>query len=135
MKIGEKIKKIRDLKGMKQEEMASLLNLSTQAYSKIERNETKMDDERLEQIAGILGVTPEEIKNFNEKNIFVNNLNGYENSNQSTGPGHTVINHFYGNESHSILQKTIEQQTELIAVLKTEINFLRKQVENLTKSK
>jgi transcriptional regulator with XRE-family HTH domain len=85
MKLGYKIKKIRDIKGLKQDEMASLLNISTQAYSKIERNETKMDDERLNQIAKIFGLSPDEIKNFDEKNLFINNNNEYENSNQSTG--------------------------------------------------
>jgi transcriptional regulator with XRE-family HTH domain len=133
MKLGYKIKKIRDIKGLKQDEMASLLNISTQAYSKIERNETKMDDERLNQIAKIFGLSPDEIKNFDEKNLFINNNNEYENSNQSTGQ--TIINHFYGNESQAILQKTIEQQMDLINTLKNEINFLRKQVENLSKQK
>jgi cell division protein FtsB len=55
---------------------------------------------------------------------------GHDNKNQT---GHTVINHFYGDESLSILQNTIEQQTELINALREEIDFLRKQIENLTK--
>jgi len=129
MKVGDKIKKIRDLKGLKQDEMASLLNISTQAYSKIERNETKLDDERLEQIAKILELSPDFIKNFDENSLFINSMNEYQHSNQSSGQ--TVINHFYGNESNAVLQKTIEQQTELIAALKQEVDFLRKQLEKL----
>lgn len=129
MKIGDKLKKIRLLRGLKQEEMANILHVSTQAYSKLERNETKMDDQRLEQIALFLNTSPEAIKDFDESNLFVNNVSGgHDNKNQS---GHTVINHFYGDESLSILQKTVEQQTELIAALKEEIEFLRKQVDHL----
>jgi transcriptional regulator with XRE-family HTH domain len=132
MKIGDKLKKIRLLRGLKQEEMANILHVSTQAYSKLERNETKMDDQRLQQIALFLNTSPEAIKDFDESNLFVNNVSGgHDNKNQS---GHTVINHFYGDESLSILQKTVEQQTEMIAALKEEIEFLRKQVEILTKS-
>ena len=132
MKIGDKLKKIRLLRGLKQEEMANILHVSTQAYSKLERNETKMDDQRLEQIALFLNTSPEAIKDFDESNLFVNNVSGgHDNKNQS---GHTVINHFYGDESLSVLQKTVEQQTELIAALKEEIEFLRNQVEILTKS-
>jgi len=129
MKIGDKLKKIRLLKGLKQEEMANILHVSTQAYSKLERNETKMDDQRLQQIALFLNTSPEAIKDFDESNLFVNNVSGgHDNKNQS---GHTVINHFYGDESLSILQKTVEQQTEMIAALKEEIEFLRKQLEHL----
>jgi transcriptional regulator with XRE-family HTH domain len=129
MKIGDKLKKIRLLRGLKQEEMANILHVSTQAYSKLERNETKMDDQRLEQIALFLNTSPEAIKDFDESNLFVNNVSGgHDNKNQS---GHTVINHFYGDESLSVLQKTVEQQTELIAALKEEIEFLRKQVDHL----
>jgi transcriptional regulator with XRE-family HTH domain len=129
MKIGDKLKKIRLLRGLKQEEMANILHVSTQAYSKLERNETKMDDQRLQQIALFLNTSPEAIKDFDESNLFVNNVSGgHDNKNQS---GHTVINHFYGDESLSILQKTVEQQTEMIAALKEEIEFLRKQLEHL----
>jgi transcriptional regulator with XRE-family HTH domain len=129
MKIGDNLKKIRLLRGLKQEEMANILHVSTQAYSKLERNETKMDDQRLKQIALFLNTSPEAIKDFDESNLFVNNVSGgHDNKNQS---GHTVINHFYGDESLSILQKTIDQQTEMIAALKEEIEFLRKQLEHL----
>jgi uncharacterized small protein (DUF1192 family) len=88
-----------------------------------------MDDQRLQQIALFLNTSPEAIKDFDESNLFVNNVSGgHDNKNQS---GHTVINHFYGDESLSILQKTVEQQTEMIAALKEEIEFLRKQLEHL----
>ena len=43
MKIGDKLKRIRDIKGLKQEEVAALLKITPQAYSKVERNETKLD--------------------------------------------------------------------------------------------
>ncbi|MBK8443294.1 MAG: helix-turn-helix transcriptional regulator [Sphingobacteriales bacterium] len=70
--VGEKIKKIRELKGLTQEYIAEKLNVSPQAYGKIERNETRLDVERLQQIAKILEVSTEFISNFDERQIFIN---------------------------------------------------------------
>jgi transcriptional regulator with XRE-family HTH domain len=129
MNLGEKIKKIRDLKGIKQEELARCLNITPQAYSKIERNETKLDMERLEQIAKILEVSVEDIKQFDERNVFVNSLRECENSSQSTG--NTVNNYYYGHEAVPKLEVTIQTLEKIIDQQKSEIDFLRKQIEKL----
>ncbi|UKJ06240.1 helix-turn-helix domain-containing protein [Solitalea lacus] len=67
--IGRKISRIRELRGMKQEAMAAELGVSQQAFSKIEQSET-IENDILEKVAKILGVTPEGIKNFSEEAIF-----------------------------------------------------------------
>lgn len=80
--IGKKIERIRILKGIKQEVLASELGLSQSAVSRLEQSES-VDREKLVRIADILGVTPEMIENFNEEtavNIFANNYNGSDNS-------------------------------------------------------
>ena len=69
MKIGDKLKRIRDIKGLKQEEVAALLKITPQAYSKVERNETKLDTDRLEELAKIFKMSVEEIQQFDEKNL------------------------------------------------------------------
>ena len=64
MHIGRKITKLRELKGIKQEDLARLLNVTQQAISKIE-SKSEIDDEVLKQIADKLGFTVEGIKEFN----------------------------------------------------------------------
>src|SRR4051794_19688219 len=67
--IGRKISRIRELRGMKQDSLAFELGVSQQTISKIEQSE-KIDDELLEQIAKILDVPVEGIKNFSEEAVF-----------------------------------------------------------------
>ena len=66
MHLGRKISRIRELKGMKQETLASVMGVSQQAISKLEQSE-HVDDDRLEEVSKALGVSAEAIKNFNEE--------------------------------------------------------------------
>ncbi|GAB3553978.1 helix-turn-helix domain-containing protein [Spirosoma fluminis] len=56
--IAEKIRLQRLQKGLSQENMADLLNLSTTAYGDIERGKTDLTLSRLTQIASALQVSP-----------------------------------------------------------------------------
>jgi transcriptional regulator with XRE-family HTH domain len=79
--IGRKISRIRELRGLKQETLAEELGISQQAVSKIEQSET-IEDDKLEQIAKVLGVTKEGIENFSEEavfNIIGNTVNNHDN--------------------------------------------------------
>jgi DNA-binding XRE family transcriptional regulator len=69
MKIGKNIRKIRDMKGFSQDYMAMELGISPQAYSKIERERTKLDLHRLNLIAKLLDVEPKDIMDFDEDDI------------------------------------------------------------------
>jgi transcriptional regulator with XRE-family HTH domain len=76
--IGHKISRIRELRGLKQEALAFELKVSQQTVSKIEQSET-VEEQLLDQIAQILGVTAEGIKNFSEEavvNYFNNTFHG-----------------------------------------------------------
>jgi transcriptional regulator with XRE-family HTH domain len=77
MKIGEKIRKIREIKGFSQEYLATLMDISPQAYGKIEREETKLDFGRLETIAKLMKVDPLDIVNFDENHVFNNTFNNH----------------------------------------------------------
>lgn len=123
MKIGEKVRKIRLLRDFKQETLAEKLGITTQAYSKLERDDTKMDTNRLMQIAEILGVSVEDIEKFDDKNLFI--LNESEN-----GQGSYFIVNNYG-ESENLLklfEQMTAQQKEIIAQQREEIIFLREQL-------
>lgn len=63
--VGRKISYIRELRGMKQEALASALGLTQQNISYLESCET-IEEEKLQQIAEALGVTVDAIRNFSE---------------------------------------------------------------------
>jgi transcriptional regulator with XRE-family HTH domain len=55
-KIGERIRKLRSIRGVTQENVAEELGINTSSYSKIERGETDANTSRLLQIAKVLEV-------------------------------------------------------------------------------
>lgn len=61
IEIGKKIKTLRLQKGMTQEELATKLNMSSQAISKWENNVTMPDIQMLPDLSVILGVTIDEL--------------------------------------------------------------------------
>ena len=67
--IGRKISRIRELRGMKQEALATALGISQQSISNIENSET-VEDNILDKIAEVLGVTAEAIRKFSEEAVF-----------------------------------------------------------------
>ncbi|MFK5970559.1 MAG: helix-turn-helix transcriptional regulator [Candidatus Marithrix sp.] len=111
MKINEKIKFIRELKGWSQEEMAEKLHMSMGAYSNIERGETNIQFSRLEQISKILGMKISELTDLENKNVQI-----VYGNNQSQ---------FTFNVSDGQLQQTIAQQQKEISYLKQEIAYLK----------
>lgn len=74
MKVGEKIKKLREFRNFTQEYMAGKLEMTQAGYSRIERNEIDIPFSRLEQISKVLNVSLVEIIGFDEKNIFNSNF-------------------------------------------------------------
>eukprot|EP01037_Dinobryon_pediforme_P018685 gene18685-18984_t len=58
--IGRKISRIRELRGIKQETLASELGVSQQTVSRMEQAET-IEDEVLKKVAEVLGVSPEDV--------------------------------------------------------------------------
>jgi len=93
MKTGEKIKKIRKLKGFSQNGIAELLCISQRAYSDIENNKTKIDLERLKNLGKIFNMDPSDILNFDEHQVLnpifpfqkddMSKLSDFENERQS----------------------------------------------------
>ena len=81
MHIGRKISRIRELKGMKQEALASAMGVSQQAISKLEQSE-HVDDDRLEEVGKALGVSADAIKNFDEEKAINIISNSFENCDQ-----------------------------------------------------
>lgn len=74
MEIGTKIRKVRELKGLSQENVAEELGMSITGYGKIERNEVSVNVDRLMEISKVFGVEIEQIIGFDD-NIAFNNFN------------------------------------------------------------
>lgn len=76
--IGNNIKNIRELKNLTQEFVAEKLDISQSAYSRLEKGEIKISKEKLVQIAKVLEVKPEDIKEFDSQKYFnsVGNIDG-----------------------------------------------------------
>lgn len=68
LSLGKKVERIRKYRGIKQEYVAQKLNLSQQQYSKIEQQE-EIEEELLAQIAEILGVTTDAIRDFDDDKV------------------------------------------------------------------
>lgn len=111
MEIGNKIKKLRELRNFTQEYMAKNLDLSISGYGKIERDETEVSYQKLEKIAEVLGMKVEDIINFNEQIVF----NVMHNQ---TGNGY-VIHNGISEQERKLYEQIIAQQKE-------EIEYLRK---------
>ncbi|WP_417363180.1 helix-turn-helix domain-containing protein [Galbibacter sp.] len=105
--IGRKISRIRELRGMKQEALAMELGISQQSVSLIEQSET-IEDEKLEKVAKVLGVTAETIKNFSEESMIYNIQNNYDGSNK--GANSISISNF--NCTFNPLDKLVEAYEE-----------------------
>jgi transcriptional regulator with XRE-family HTH domain len=79
MKIGDNIREIREKeKGLKKEDVAKALGITTKAYSNIENNVSDITLKRLLEISEILECTPEYILNYQEKATYTNHFNNYE---------------------------------------------------------
>ena len=72
MKIGLKLKRIREKNNYKREYVAELLGVSAKTYSRLETDEVSPTLERLSEIAHCLNVTVSEILELDTSNVFNN---------------------------------------------------------------
>jgi len=117
LKIGHKIKKLRELKNLTQEHMANSIGITQGAYSRMELGESEITYSKLEKISEELGMKPEEIIAFNESVVF--NV-----MNNQTGNG-LIIN----NGQLLEMEKNLFEQQ--IILLKEENKHLKKVIEGL----
>ncbi len=94
--------------------MAHKLNISQRAYSKLEREEIKLDWKKISEIAQVLEIDPIDLVSFDDSLIF----------NNCTQSG--KFKNFYNNFPEE-LKKLYESRIE---ELKNEIQFLRKMLDD-----
>jgi len=117
--IGRKIGRIRELRGLKQDALAFELKVSQQTVSKIEQSET-VDEEMLEQIAKILGVSTEGIKNFSEEAVF-NYVNNFSDNSINQGPigSHNICNFNPLDKIVELYERLLQSEREKADLLRT----------------
>lgn len=120
---GDKIKRIREIKGLTQEDVAKKLNLTHQAYSRMERGETNISAERIVKIAEVLDVSVDDIFKLDDKKIIINSNTNHGETKDNAIQFHLTINE--SDKAIEILEKMIKSQQE-------EIIHLRKQVDRLS---
>ena len=115
--IGRKISKLRELKGIKQEALAAELGISQQAVSKIEQS-AEIEDEALDKIAKVLGLTPEAIKAFSEDAVFHIIANSFTDNSQNNNNYLCTINP---------LEKIVELYERLLTSEREKVELLKNQ--------
>ena len=78
--IGNKIRKVREWKNYTQEHVAHALGVSSTAYGKMERDETNVSIERLQEIAKVLEIDYKLILDLDDKVIFNISQTDFKNS-------------------------------------------------------
>ncbi|WP_286862263.1 MULTISPECIES: helix-turn-helix domain-containing protein [Sphingobacterium] len=112
--IGPKIRKLRQIKGLSQKMFASELSVSQQAVSKLENSDT-INEETLQKISDVLGVSIETIANFDEDAAFTNIIEKNEVINQRCD----IVNNFDSTEKITALyERLLESEKEKNAILK-----------------
>jgi transcriptional regulator with XRE-family HTH domain len=114
--LGERIRKLRVIRNLSQENMANELNLSTAAYSNIERDVTDLTVSRLVHIAKVLDINP--IQFFDDVNYQVAEIISKN------------------NESNSDIKKVLDELSQLklnMQKMESELQELKKKQSKLRK--
>ena len=125
MSVNEKIRKIREAKDWSQEQMAEKLNMSLNGYAKIERGETKLYLDKLEQIAKVFDIDVVELMQSDGKNICFQIESPLGSVYQGGGETQMLIEIerlklelSHAREKEGLLNKLLEQKDTEIKILK-----------------
>jgi transcriptional regulator with XRE-family HTH domain len=122
--LGNNIRRIRELKGIKQEAFAEMMGVTQAAVSKLEST-AKIDDERLKDIASKLGVSADAIKNFNADSA-INFINTFNDNSSNQGNAGTLGT--YGTYNFNPIDKLIELYERTIKEKNDEIEKLKQEL-------
>lgn len=118
--VGHNLQKVRVCLGVKQEALALDLGISQQEVSKIE-SQAEIEEGLLSRIAGVLGVSPEVIRDFDvEKAIYNINHHNYHNTTISEGATTFAIT-----QQINPIEKIVELYERLLQSEKERIELLK----------
>lgn len=131
MSVNEKIRKFREAKDWSQEQMAEKLNMSLNGYAKIERGESKIYLDKLEQIAQVFDIDVVELMQSDGKNICFQIESPLGSVYQGGGETQLLIEIerlklalSHANDKEGLLNKLLEQKDSEIKALKEFVRML-----------
>jgi len=125
MDIGTKIRKMREAKGLSQENMAHELNMTQAGYGKIERNEVSLKYSSLVRIAEVLETSVENIIGYDEKVVFSNIYPKISNQ---------INNLILDPELKKLYEEKVKLQQDKIALLEEKIALLEEKLRSFSLS-
>ncbi len=123
MPIQDKIRTLREINHLTQEDMAEELAISKNSYAKIEQGKTKLNIERLQQIANIFNINVADLVGSDDRGLVfvIGSSVGGNDCTQST-------NYYETNEplvaENEKLQLIIDHQKQLLAEKDKEIQLI-----------
>lgn len=129
LRLGNKIRKIREIKGLKQENVADKIGLSLSSYGKIERGEVKLSVERLSTIASAMELPMSAILEFDEGV----NINFSANTFNENSHGGYYQNPHFNHQSVEELKSQIETLKGVIANLENIVQIQKELLAQLGK--
>lgn len=128
IKVGERIKHLREQRNYSQEYLASKLNISQRAYSKVETGETKLSVDNLLKIAETLETSINNILGVDGNNVFNNTFT------ITAGDG-MVIHKTASDKIGELYEKIISAKDDEIKRLVQQNETLLRSLEEKTKGK
>jgi transcriptional regulator with XRE-family HTH domain len=117
---GRNVKRLREILGVKQETLAAELGINQQKMSSIEQKE-HIEDDQMAEIAKILKVPVDAIRNFNEE-ATINNIQ----YNSETSSHNSIINYQFNpvdkwlealEENKKLYERLLESEKQKVALL------------------
>jgi transcriptional regulator with XRE-family HTH domain len=112
IELGENIRKIRELKGFSQQNLADEIKMDQKTISRIEKGDLSPKFETLVLIAKALSVSLSQLLSFNENLIF-NNYNQYQQGGNYNAYINTEIE-----KVEKLYQQLLKEKDEVIALLR-----------------
>lgn len=133
IQIGRTLKRLRELKGLTQDDMAEKLNMTTNGYAQIERDVGNPNLPKIEKIAKVFEMTTLELLDFCENGAtFYVSGDAQQNNNTDSKLN---LYYLFGKSGHEALllelekaELTIQHKDELLQQKDNEINTLKEMV-------
>ena len=126
------IKKQREIKGLRQQDLADKMCMSLRSYQSLENGETKLDLERLEQVAKVLETNIEEL--LKNEGMYVHQEVKEGGSGSGCGFNTTGNIYNYGVEKE-IVDKLLASKDSEIQLLRDENKYLREKLDQALSNK
>ena len=124
MEVHDKIRVMREINQWSQEEMAEKLSMSPNGYAKIERGQSSINLDKLQQIANVFNIDMGELITSQDKSFFFS-IGDYSNNNSYFGASNMLA------AENEKLNSLLEMKDTLLAQKDAEIVALKEIIELL----